>query len=545
MKGCAVCKGDLSFLRCSKRREYESIKPQLRVVDLFCGCGGLSLGIAEAAREIGFGIKIRAAVDEDSNAASVYQKNFPGANVIRSAVEALFDGQLGSPLTPTEQEFAKRVGKVDVLIGGPPCQGHSDLNNHTRRSDPRNALYGRMARAAAVLNPTVLLIENVPTIRHDVGAVIHITKAALTELDYAVHDSVLDLGKLGAPQRRRRHVLLGIRGASPNPKQLLESVPARCEKHGVRPVRWAIADLLGVSEGIFDTSSKASQENAQRISFLFKKHLYDLPNRLRPKCHHSDHSYFSMYGRLRWNEPAQTVTTGFGSMGQGRYVHPLRQRTITPHEAARLQMLPDFFDWTDVTSRGVLASLVGNAVPPALGMAVGKAVFGSIWRSKNEMGQPSAPLKESENTQVPKASSEAAARRMRATRQSDTEIELILKSELAAAGLRCQCNKRPVPHMRSRADFIFPTARVAVFVDGCFWHGCPKHGTSPKCNGSWWRAKLAANKERDSRCVRLLRRAGWTVLRFWEHEVKEDATRVANVVTRRVRGRFRLLRKAS
>ncbi len=92
-----------------------------------------------------------------------------------------------------------------------------------------------------------------------------------------------------------------------------------------------------------------------------------------------------------------------------------------------------------------------------------------------------------------------------------------------------------------RPDFVFPTQRVAVFVDGCFWHQCPKHATMPATNRSWWRSKLIANVERDARNTRLLRRRGWSVLRIWEHDVKADplrcGRRIARAVERRVANR--------
>jgi DNA (cytosine-5)-methyltransferase 1 len=110
------------------------------------------------------------------------------------------------------------------------------------------------------------------------------------------------------------------------------------------------------------------------MAWLIEHDEHDLPNALRPPCHQSEHSYRSMYGRLRWDQPAQTVTTGFGSMGQGRFVHPATARTITAHEAARLQTIPDFFDFSLARTRGSLARLIGNAVPPGLPAAILEAV---------------------------------------------------------------------------------------------------------------------------------------------------------------------------
>jgi len=131
----------------------------------------------------------------------------------------------------------------------------------------------------------------------------------------------------------------------------------------------------------------------------------------------------------------------------------------------------------------------------------------------------------------------SVSRRMRATRQRDTPAELALRRILHRRGLRFLVDRTPIPAVRSRADILFRGARVAVFVDGCFWHGCPTHGTLPKKNREWWRAKLLANKARDARVDAALTAAGWLSLRIWEHEDPGDAAkRVARHVAERTAG---------
>jgi DNA (cytosine-5)-methyltransferase 1 len=516
----------------------------VRVVDLFAGCGGLTLGVAEAARSCGLGLDVRLAVDSDPDAIAVYRANLPTANVRLTRVEDLFDGRTGTPLTPVENAIRSGVGRVDVLVGGPPCQGHSDLNNHTRRDDPRNALYARMARAAEVLRPTVVLIENVPSVRHDVQNVVDATMTYLANFNYVVADAVIDTSALGAAQRRRRHVVLASIDKRIGVKKILESPSGQCPQHPVRSVRWAIADLgRSDSDDLFDSASVPSAENARRISWLFEHRAYDLPNSLRPPCHQSDHSYNSMYGRLRWDRPAQTVTTGFGSIGQGRYVHPSQRRTITPHEAARLQMLPDFWDFGVVKKRGALATLIGNAVPPVLATALLEPALKALslapadvvseFSASGQRGAGQAGASRRRQTireAAPPASSPAAHKRMHSTRRRDTKAEMAVRSALHGLGLRPQLDAR-VPGSRRRADMIFAESRVAVFVDGCFWHRCPIHSTSPKANAAWWDKKLAENHRRDEDTDRLLHQRGWTVLRFWEHEDPEkSAQTIAAIV---------------
>lgn len=123
---------------------------------------------------------------------------------------------------------------------------------------------------------------------------------------------------------------------------------------------------------------------------------------------------------------------------------------------------------------------------------------------------------------------------MRRQGRRDTKPELLIRSELHRRGLRFRLDRRPVPSARARADIVFGPARVAVFVDGCFWHGCPDHFTQPKNNAEWWRQKIEANRARDERTTRALADAGWLVLRFWEHE---NPVEVASAVEAAVRDR--------
>lgn len=368
MKSCARCADDLRFLRRKTRPMYEADERVVRVVDLFSGCGGLSLGVAEAARRLELGTQIVLAVDIDEDATDVFRLNFPNANIQSSDIGSLFDGRIGAEPTENERPLLTVIPPVDILVSGAPCQGHSDLNNHTRRRDPRNALYLRAVRAAEVLNPSFVLLENVPAVQHDSGRVVKVATKALEGAGYTVAEKVLDFGDLGVPQSRRRHFVLGSRAGLGDSDALLE-LTSGCADHLPRSVRWAIDDLRalkGLSD--FDSPSTSNSKNMERIAWLFENGEYDLPNRLRPKCHRGDHSYRSMYGRLKWDLPAQTITTGFGSMGQGRYVHPSQRRTLTPHEAARLQTFPDFFDFGTVTARGAWARMIGNAVPPLVGL---------------------------------------------------------------------------------------------------------------------------------------------------------------------------------
>lgn len=123
---------------------------------------------------------------------------------------------------------------------------------------------------------------------------------------------------------------------------------------------------------------------------------------------------------------------------------------------------------------------------------------------------------------------------MQANRSRDTLFELAVRRILHAKGLRYRVDSRPVPSLRYKADLVFRGARVAVFLDGCFWHGCDLHFTAPKANAHYWKKKIALNRERDRKAAEALREAGWSVLRYWEHQPADEiAEAIASVVRSR------------
>ena len=111
---------------------------------------------------------------------------------------------------------------------------------------------------------------------------------------------------------------------------------------------------------------------------------------------------------------------------------------------------------------------------------------------------------------------------MQSNRGRDTRFERSIRSALHRRGLRYRVNHRPVPNIPRTADVVFVRARVAVMLDGCFWHCCPDHFVMPKTNSEWWMTKFTRNKERDIETAALLRNAGWVVLRFWEHQSTDE-----------------------
>jgi DNA mismatch endonuclease, patch repair protein len=134
----------------------------------------------------------------------------------------------------------------------------------------------------------------------------------------------------------------------------------------------------------------------------------------------------------------------------------------------------------------------------------------------------------------PAPSSQAARKRMEVTKQRDTAPEIALRSALFRLGLRYRVNVQPIRELHRRADIVFPRAKVAIYVQGCFWHGCPVHATWPKANAQFWREKIEANQRRDADTCQRLIEAGWLPIQVWEHEDPiEVARRTAEIVRSR------------
>ncbi len=311
-------------------------------------------------------------MDIDEASLRVYSENFPNSHVIHADIRTCLTGHVGRKPSRRELSFVKSIGQVDVFLSGSPCQGFSPLNNRTRGIDERNSLYLLATRFVELALPTNFLFENVPDVLHGNVDVVDVSIETMTRLGYSVDSSVVDLSLMGVPQTRKRHLLIGSQARNVRISSMLKKSRPRKE----RSVGWAIMDLEQEAQGsIFRSPSVPSSQNLERINFLQRTGAFDLPNKMRPKCHWGQHSYKSMYGRLSYELPAQTITSGFGSPGQGRYVHPSRPRTLTPHEAARIQFFPDFFDFSSVQKKGELAKMIGNAAPMKLSQAFASYVL--------------------------------------------------------------------------------------------------------------------------------------------------------------------------
>lgn len=361
-----------------KKKPRSFGKKTIRTVDLFAGCGGLSLGISEACRRMKFNHSIELALEWDQDALDILEFNLKPKNTICGDIVEHLDGKLGAKkLTKNEQALIKKypnILNIDILSGGPPCQGYSNLNNHTRGDDDRNELYLRMVRAAEVLKPVSIIIENVQAVTRSKSKVVQRAIKHLKKLSYDVDSQVIEGVKNGVPQMRKRHFLLASKGHKVE-FEMMSTIP----REQNRTLKWAIEDLKnlnGKRKNKFSVSNKANSVNQERMNWLIENDEYELPNHLRPNCHKNGHTYPAVYGRMYWNKPSPTITSGFMCNGRGRFTHPFAYpaRTLSPHEAARVQTFPDWFDF-NTEKRTVITKTLGNAVPPILAMNVTFLLF--------------------------------------------------------------------------------------------------------------------------------------------------------------------------
>lgn len=364
---------------------------RLRTVELFCGPGGLGLGFDQAASELGFTTEVAAIVDQDASAVEVYSNNRRVGLATSESVTMLVDYKVGQQngrpfyrndpqlLQPAWKALVPRPGEsgIDVVLAGPPCQGHSSLNNRTRRNDLRNELYLTVPAIAIALKAPMVIIENVPGVVHDSLGVVETTKSLLEQHGYIVRTGVLRADRLGWPQRRSRFFLVARRAVAPLD---LPDVESGLRQESALPVSWAFGSLQPSDYPEFMTSSPDfSAENVERMEWLHANNEFDLPNDRRPDCHKEGTTYNSVYGRMHPDRPAQTVTTGFFTPGRGRFIHPFKPRSINAAEAARLQGFPVSYDFSLKTgdpSRSQLGKWIGDAVPMPLGYAAGISLLG-------------------------------------------------------------------------------------------------------------------------------------------------------------------------
>jgi DNA (cytosine-5)-methyltransferase 1 len=334
-------------------------KPRPRAIDLFCGCGGLTLGLKQA------GFQVVGAVDSDAGAVGSYRANHKDVTVWEADIRELLAATV-------LRSLRLRPGQLDLLAGCPPCQGFSDLrtrNRSRRRFDMRNSLIDEFLRFVRDVRPKAVLLENVPALadhwrfRKFVRSMKHV--------GYSSIHAIQDASDFGVPQRRRRLIYIALLGRTP-------VLPREAGKR--RTVKDAIARLPrpGASGDRLHDLPERRSEHVRRLIKLIPKNggsRFDLPKKLWLACHRRSKGFYDVYGRLHWDAPAPTITSGCHNPSKGRFLHPSADRTITLREAAVLQGFPRRYRFANDVGKEALATQIGNALPPRFVAAHARAII--------------------------------------------------------------------------------------------------------------------------------------------------------------------------
>src|SRR5258706_7375951 len=329
------------------------------VIDLFCGAGGLSLGLRAAGFTPVF------AADNDEKSLETYRRNL-GNHALCLDLSSVRSDELARLIRDSISH------DPDVVCGGPPCQGFS-IQRRGSSEDVRNGLYARFAEIAVSLNPRAIVIENVPTVfGKKGGAEVREAFRTLTNAGYVVHQGILQAADYGVPQYRRRAFIIGLHTAVNATG--LQWPPPRTSAATHLTVRDAIGDL---PEPPADFSEHPHVANHVRvrmseINLRRIRHVpegggrMDVPPELQLKCHRqgNGHRHLDVYGRLRMDAPSGTITAMLDNFTRGRFANPTADRNITGREGARLQTFPD--DFVFFADKKSVARQMGNAVPPKL-----------------------------------------------------------------------------------------------------------------------------------------------------------------------------------
>lgn len=348
-------------------------------IALFAGCGGLSLGFHNAGFDvIGF-------VELQGDFHVTYKKNFPNSLLLGTDVRNVSNKEV--------ENWLDAFGEIDILFGGPPCQGFS-LAGKRDVFDPRNQLYKEFARIASILKPKTILLENVRLLTSmktadGIYAAEDIVKS-FENAGYRMTYKVVNAKDYGVPQSRERVIFIGIRIGITD-KTIFFPDPTHGPKNDnllfqLKPYvtfRDATGDLESLESG------ERSSKDPLHFAIVHPKHVIDWlrgipegesahnnPNpNLRPKS-----GYNTTYKRIRWDETCSTISTNFSMISGSRNVHPHNTRSLTIREAARCQTFPDNFTWEG--KWGTIRTMIGNAVPPLLAEIMARHILENYIRTE-------------------------------------------------------------------------------------------------------------------------------------------------------------------
>jgi len=337
-------------------------------IDLFAGCGGLTCGLKKA------GFQVVGALEINSLAVQTYRLNHPEVSVSANDIREI---------NPEEwmKELALEVGELDLLAGCPPCQGFSTLrtNNGAKSNrDGRNSLVREMISLIETFLPKTVLMENVPGLKSK--TVFKQFVRELKRLKYIPEEEIHDVVKYGVPQKRKRLVLAA--GYKFN-------VPFAREVKGLKTVRSVLEDLPKAGESgdywhdypesrtelMMERIRATPQDGGSRSSW---------PDHLWLDCHRKTDGFKDVYGRMKWDAAAPTITGGCFNPSRGRFLHPVEDRGITLREAALIQSFPKRYKFPKSATKQEVALMIGNAIPPEFVKLQGNAIRRAIKSAESE-----------------------------------------------------------------------------------------------------------------------------------------------------------------
>lgn len=343
------------------------------VIDLFAGVGGLSYGFSKMSE-----FNIIAANEIEKDISIAYTLNHPDVTMLNNDINNLTEDILFD---------ATKGQKIDVVVGGPPCQSYSTLGK--RQMDERANLFMQYKRILKILKPKAFVFENVVGILSmNHGRLFEQIKAEFEEIGYNLKYDILDAVNYGVPQHRERVILVGFKGKNPF------VYPEKTHGVGKKPyvtLKEAIGDLPEIKSGQQSTKylkeadndflkfvRTGDQELSEHVAPKNGEHLVrimealkdgqskdDLPEDIRPKS-----GYGNTYAKLWWDKPSTTITRNFACPSSSRCIHPRDSRAMSIREGARLQSFPDNYKFYG--SDGMKRLEIGNAVPPLLSVAIAK-----------------------------------------------------------------------------------------------------------------------------------------------------------------------------
>lgn len=349
------------------------------VIDLFSGVGGLSYGFSKLPE-----FNILAANEIEKDISIAYSKNHPDVTMLNCDINDLTEEKLKEVL---------KDDRIDLVVGGPPCQSYSTLGK--RQMDARANLFMQYKRVLTILSPKAFVFENVSGILSmDHGNLFERVKTEFESIGYNLKYKLLDAVDYGVPQHRERVILVGFKGTNnfeyPNPTH----------GDGLKPyvtLEDAIGDLPCIKSGETNNSyatdadndflklmRKNSEKPSEHAAPKNGTHLIkimetlkdgqskdDLPEAIRPKS-----GYGNTYAKLWWKKPSTTITRNFACPSSSRCIHPRDSRAMSIREGARLQSFPD--DYIFYGSDGMKRLEIGNAVPPLLSQAIAKKMLEAL-----------------------------------------------------------------------------------------------------------------------------------------------------------------------